>query len=522
MAGPEDENLQRRRAKRFLANIIVRVAHFVRAIRAPGTWKNLWSWLGETPKRIVLIGAVTAILMIAIIVLRFLSQLYAQLSPTALYWIGAIKWVAIWTAAILAALSFVFSTRGEVGQRRAQAFALINVILVLLGRSLDTPPKVGTQDVSKLERYNVGIFSAEEAGIPAAPNIANLAESVGRSGEIDPLKLAQGTLAKNQLDESLRLLDEGLIELQPAQHLIAMTHLYRGVAFSRLRRDADALAEATTALTFQPHLAGALALRCRSQRRLGNLDLALASCDEAIKGDGTSGIAWSEKGAVLVAMGEKLRSMGEEEKDKAQGLYENGVAALSVSLRLDKSNPSSWNNKAVAFVHLGKPADALASADAALRLKPDFVDALLNKGTALKRLGRLDEAVAIYKRLTELSPDTEAWSNLGDAIMESHGNYNEALAAFDAALQTNPEFEDALYNRGLALDRLGRYGEALEPLDHALRLNPKDVDVLVEKAYAFEHLQRKPEAMKLIGQALALSPKDPEALDAKRRLTAGG
>jgi tetratricopeptide (TPR) repeat protein len=251
---------------------------------------------------------------------------------------------------------------------------------------------------------------------------------------------------------------------------------------TRLRRDSDALAEAATALVFQPNFAGALALRCKSLRRLGNLDLALESCKAAIKSDGASAIAWSERGAVLTTMGEKLRLKGDKEKETARGLFESGVAALNVSLRLDKSNPSSWNNESVAFVHLSKPADALACADAALHLKPDFADALLNKGTALKRLGRLAEAVEIYKRLTEVNPDTEAWNNLGDAILESHGNYNEALAA----LQTNPEFEDALFNRGLALDRLGRNHEALESLDHALRLNPDDVEALVEKAYALD------------------------------------
>jgi tetratricopeptide (TPR) repeat protein len=517
----EEHTTKPHSAKRFIEELITDAAHFFRATGDPGTWKKLRNWLGTTPKRIVLIGAVTAILVIAFVVLNFSSQLYARLSPTELYWIGAVKWVAIWAAAILAALSFISGTRGESGQRRAQYFALVNVVLCLLGRSLDTPPKVGTQDVSKLERFNAGIFSAEQAGVPATPKIANLAESVERSGETDPLKLSQGTLAKNQLDESLRLLDKGLIELEPMQRRIAVTHLYKGIAFSRLHRDADALAEATTALTFQSHLTGALALRCRSLRRLGQLDLALESCEEAIKSDGTSAIAWSEKGAVLMAEGEKLRLMGDKEKEKARTLFEDGVAALNVSLRLDSSNPSSWNNKAVAFVHLGKPAEALECADAALHLKPDFVDALLNKGTALKRLGRLAEAVTIYKRLTEVNPDTEAWSNLGEAIMESRGNYNDALAAFDAALQTNPEFEDALFNRGLALDRLGRYQEALESLNHALRINPEDVDALVEKAYALEHLQRKTEALELVKKALILSPKDPEALDAKKRLAAG-
>jgi tetratricopeptide (TPR) repeat protein len=521
MEEPTDEEAtaEHQNEERGLGGITLGARAIVWGLRDPRSWTKLGNWVGATPRRIVLIGAVTVILTIAIVALRFSSQLYAQLSPTELYWIGAIKWVAIMTAAILAGLSFIFGTRGEAGRRRAQFFALVNVVLCLLGRSLDAPPKVGTQDVSKLERFNSGIFSSEHAEVPAARKITTLAESVGRSGETDPLKLAQGALAKDRLDESLRLLDKGLIELQPMQHVIAETHLYKGIAFSRLRRDKDALAEANTALTFQPNFAGAFALRCRSLRRLGNLEPALESCEKAIKIDGASAIAWSERGAVLLTMGERLRLMGDKEKEQARRLFENGVAALNVSLRLDKSNPDSWNNEAVAFVHLGKPTDALVCADAALRLKPDFADALLNKGTALKRLNRLNEAVTIYKKLTEINPDTEAWSNLGDAIMENHGNYNEALAAFDAALQTNPEFEDALFNRGLALDRLGRYQEALEPLDHALKLNPDDVDALVEKAYALEHLQRKSEALELVGKALRLSPKDPAGLDAMRRLS---
>src|SRR5215216_156318 len=87
--------------------------NLLKALGERETWKSLAAWIGATPRRIVLIGTVTVLLLVAMVVLNFLSQLYARLSPAELYWVGAVKWISIFTAAIVALLSLIYSARGQ-------------------------------------------------------------------------------------------------------------------------------------------------------------------------------------------------------------------------------------------------------------------------------------------------------------------------------------------------------------------------------------------------------------------------
>ncbi len=105
------------------------------------------------------------------------------------------------------------------------------------------------------------------------------------------------------------------------------------------------------------------------------------------------------------------------------------------SLRLLPGRPSTLINLAATQLRLGRPAEALASADAALAAEPVSADALLHRGTALAELGRAADALATFERLGTLEPTHAlAWSHRGSLLREL-SRHQDAEAAFREALR---------------------------------------------------------------------------------------
>lgn len=113
----------------------------------------------------------------------------------------------------------------------------------------------------------------------------------------------------------------------------------------------------------------------------------------------------------------------------------------AASLRLMPGRPSTLINLAATQLRLGRPLDALASADAALAAEPASADALLHRGTALAELGRAADALATFEHLTTLAPDHAlAWSHRGSLLREMN-RHHDAAAAFREALRLGADPE---------------------------------------------------------------------------------
>lgn len=475
------------------------------------TWAHLLRFLRTTPARLLYLGILTTAVIVSMFF--FTSSVYSTLSPLALRRMAIAKWVVSAAAASVAVIAYFVSRKSVHGRKRARILTLVNLLgFAICYFLLEPPPRVAGRDIEALK-----IFNAEHDSVRITPDVDAIARGVELSGETDPLKLAQSTLAHNKLEESVRLLDKGLLDMKPMERVIAETHFYKAVALSRLKRDEEALSETELALSLNPHYAIALVQKCHSLRLLNRLKDALAACQKATEENGTLAMAWRETGAVYLTMGvERLQDQSPE----SIALYEQGIAATNMSIQADPADPKAWNNKCVALYRLGRPRwpDALAAADQALRLKPDFVDALLQRAVVLKNMGRIDEAIAMYRRLTQITPhDTEAWSNLASAL-ERKGDFTKALEAAVSATQANPDFGDAWFNKGQILNELGRYSEALPALTKAVELNPNDSEALVEQAEALERLGRKDEAVVAVTRALSINPTDRDALGLKARL----
>ncbi|HVT16681.1 MAG TPA: tetratricopeptide repeat protein [Thermoanaerobaculia bacterium] len=459
-----------------------------------------------------LLALLVVVILFGVSLLLFTSPVYDWLTPLALQRMARWKYVLTAVSAVITFFLFLLSFSSAESSRTALrilggAYCCILVVTAFL----EPPPRLSSHDLEALK-----VFNREYGGVRITPDLDAVARGVALTKEVDPWALAQSALAQNKLEEARDLFDKALIEMSKLERVIAETHLYKGIALSRLKRHTDALHEANTALAILPHFGDASALRCRSLRYLSRLDLARAACKDATNDDPASAVGWGETGAVLILMGQRLVLACQMEK--AKPFLEDAIAALRVALKAEPRNPNYWNNLAVIYVSLKRPEDGLKAADAALRLKPDHADALLNRGTALKRLKRLNEAKAIYEHMISVSPkDPEAWNNLGDA-MQIGGDFDNALVAFDTAIQLSPDYGDAWFDKGQVLNKLKRYQEALDALGVALRINPTDEDALVEQARAFDGLGLKPAARESINKAFGLCPSDPEVTALRGKL----
>lgn len=129
---------------------------------------------------------------------------------------------------------------------------------------------------------------------------------------------------------------------------------------------------------------------------------------------------------------------------------------------------SSLVNLAATRLLLGKPVEALASADDVLAIEPDNLDAWLHRSTALGDLARHAEAASGFERLLEGgSSQSEIWSRYGHVLSALH-RHDDALRACERALALDPEQPDTWSLYGEILRECLRLDEAATAFEKAI------------------------------------------------------
>jgi tetratricopeptide (TPR) repeat protein len=123
---------------------------------------------------------------------------------------------------------------------------------------------------------------------------------------------------------------------------------------------------------------------------------------------------------------------------------------------------------AEALVDAGRPAEALAEADAATRLQPQRAEANAARVRALRALGQAEAALAALDDLLARAPSAAAFDARGVMLAEA-GRLDESRSAYRAALQIDPRFARAHF--GLA--SLGHVSEAERAGMERLALDPE-------------------------------------------------
>ena len=134
------------------------------------------------------------------------------------------------------------------------------------------------------------------------------------------------------------------------------------------------------------------------------------------------------------------------------------------------------NALGVAYVQLGRVADARAQIEASLRTAPELAMAHYNLGVIALGDRRLPEAIARFERAIASQPDyPEAHNNLGIAL-EASGQFAAAETHYRTALASKPNHVAAHNNLGRVLLKRGAVADAIDHFRRALRGRPDSAD----------------------------------------------
>ena len=190
------------------------------------------------------------------------------------------------------------------------------------------------------------------------------------------------------------------------------------------------------------------------------------------------------------------------------GKPDEALASADRSVALDAALPAAWVAKGCALQSLGRLVEAATSYDHALALNAENAIAWTNKGLLLKQRGNLQEGLACQEHALTIQPLNEkTWVNKGSVLFEL-GRSDEALAAFDRALKLNPNYANGWFNKGSSLQEGGEFVKAAECYHRAVSLNPRLDYAWFRMGVTLEELQQREEAIQCYDRVLELNPKD--------------
>ncbi|HVS36368.1 MAG TPA: tetratricopeptide repeat protein, partial [Gemmataceae bacterium] len=274
-------------------------------------------------------------------------------------------------------------------------------------------------------------------------------------------------------------------------------HAYccRGMAYWRLDRYQEAVADCSKAIELDPKDANAWYNRAAGYYRMGQLDKAVADCSQAIALDPKDAAAWINRGAAYADLGQLNKA----------------VADSSQAIELEPKYANAWSNRGVAYLRLGQPDKTVADCSKAIALDPKDAHAWSNRGHAYVNLGQLDKAVADCSKAIELDPkDADAWGNRGAAYADL-GQLDEAVADLSKAIELEPKEATGWYDRGVAYVNLGQLDKAVADCSKAIELEPKFAAAWFERGNAYGKLGQLDEAIADCSKAIELDPKDAKA-----------
>ncbi len=156
----------------------------------------------------------------------------------------------------------------------------------------------------------------------------------------------------------------------------------------------------------------------------------------------------------------------------AEGRYkESAILTREMTVRFPVC-VFGWTALGIAFLQMGRSADALDPLKKASELSPDNPDVPANMGVALRNLGRLDEAEAMCRRALQLKPDhADASCNLGMTLHEL-GRFDEAEQSYRKAVLLDAKFRFNLANFLAASNRSENVEEAKSIFLEIIRSEP--------------------------------------------------
>jgi len=182
---------------------------------------------------------------------------------------------------------------------------------------------------------------------------------------------------------------------------------------------------------------------------------------------------------------------------------------LPIMESLVQESPESdefFNTLGIAYLELGRAADAEKAFAASLRIAPDDPSRLCRMGQALHRQNKLNEAVTHLEAALAIAPEfAVAHCTLGD-ILGQQGNAAEAIKHYQAAVAASPNLSKALARLGVAYAQQQKFAEAEKHLRRYVELEPTSPHALANLGSVLFELRRADDAAKMLQKALQYDP----------------
>lgn len=253
----------------------------------------------------------------------------------------------------------------------------------------------------------------------------------------------------------------------------------------------------------------------------GNLDLAVAALNNAVKTDPSFALGYAELADAYrlkyaVDPNQKWVDEATGNGEKAAQLdpnlpavyitlarthamvaqYDLALEEFQRALRLDPHNSYALEGLGGTYERMGRIAEAEATFKKAIALRPDYWDSYNSLGLFYDRQRRYQEAIAQFQRAIELTPDNaQAYSNLATVYLDMGESrfIPQAEEALKKSIALSPSYY-AYANLGILYYDQKRYAESAVTTEKALQLNDKNYLVWDNLAIAYQWLNDKNKA----------------------------
>jgi stress-induced-phosphoprotein 1 len=245
---------------------------------------------------------------------------------------------------------------------------------------------------------------------------------------------------------------------------------------------------------------------------------------------------------------ERLKNLGNDEYKKRN--FEKAIEYYDQAFKADPTEYIILNNKAAAYLEMGKAEECIKYCDEALEVSKGqpinytkLGKVLARKASAYAHIEDYDHAIEWYgkslledanqktkdelKKIEKLKKDKEAQKYIDPTKAEEHrvkGNefftaakYPDAIKEYEEGLRRDPKSAKLYANRGTAYMKLMEYPSALRDFDKCLDLDPKYVKAYAKKGVAQRFLKEYHKSVATLEQGLKLEPENAECQDELRK-----
>ncbi|HUT14508.1 MAG TPA: tetratricopeptide repeat protein [Thermoguttaceae bacterium] len=244
--------------------------------------------------------------------------------------------------------------------------------------------------------------------------------------------------------------------------------------------------------------------RAAAHMDAGKYDRAIADCNEAIRLDPKSALAYCGRATAYFwkddydsAIADYTEAIRLNPKDAgayfgrslayfAKGDDDSAIADYTEAIRVDPKNAFAYYGRGRAYYSKHDYDLAIGDYSEAIRLNPTLALAYFWRGDAYHSKRDYDSSIADYTEAMRLDPkDADAYFGRGHAYF-AKGDNDSALADYTEAIRLDPTFALAYSWRGLAYCAKGDDDSAIADCNEAIRLDPKNADAYYFRGMAYQ------------------------------------